>query len=134
MHRPERCCNVQDQGTAIWLFAYFGYWIQVWVVILCKALSGSLLVAGVRRKQLKTPPKSGQEAQLANSDDSIAQPGEIPKGKEVQPADFIVHHENVQHKSQVKAPHEEEAEGSGSSGSSGNPTHQHQHVQMTNLQ
>ena len=126
---------VQDQGTAIWLFAYFGYWIQIWVVIAAKAITGSLLVAGVRRKQLKTPAKGKgvvHDNASTASDESTIKAGDVPKGKEVQPGDFLVHPNNVQHKG--KAEYENEAEASGSSGSSS--PHQYQqprHVQMANM-
>ena len=38
-------CAAQDQGTAIWLFAYFGYWLEVLLVVAARAMKGSLLTA-----------------------------------------------------------------------------------------
>lgn len=34
---------VQDSGTAIWLFAYFGYWLEVIFVLSVRAARGTLL-------------------------------------------------------------------------------------------
>ena len=38
-------CTLQDSGTAIWLFAYFGYWLEVIVVLASRAIKGSLMSA-----------------------------------------------------------------------------------------
>lgn len=124
-------CGMQDQGTAIWLFAYFGYWLEIFVVIAFKVMSGSLLVAGVRKKQLKQPvlPKTA-DSLSTSSEDSTVKAVDIPKGKEVQPSDFIVGADSMQHKG--KAVYEEQAECSGSSGSS-NSTQQ-QHVELADMQ
>ena len=125
---------VQDQGTAIWLFAYFGYWIEIWVVIAFKVLSGSLLVAGVRKGQLKKPVlPSGNNHLCTASENSTVKAVDIPKGKEVQPSDFIVGPHTAQHQGTGKPEYEEEAEGSGSSGST-STTQQQQHVEMADLQ
>lgn len=126
------CGAVQDQGTAIWLFAYFGYWLQVWFVILVKAITGSLMTAGVKRRQLKTPAKGqGHETKLNSlvaNDEKGVHGAEPPLGKDVRPADFIVHPNSAQ-KTNGKLAHEDEAEGSGSSGSD-----QQHGVQMANIQ
>jgi hypothetical protein len=37
--------RAQDTGTAMWLFAYFGYWLEVLLVVAARAMKGSLLVA-----------------------------------------------------------------------------------------
>ena len=131
---------LQDQGTAIWLFAYFGYWIEIFIVIAFKILSGSLLVAGVKKKQLRKPvlPKTADQVSASPKDPSKVV--SIPKGKEVQPSDFIVGHDTLQHQGKGKDMFEEQAEGSGSSGSgssgssesSSNP--QQQHVEMAAMQ
>ena len=47
-------CTLQDSGTAIWLFAYFGYWLEVIIVLASRAIKGSLLSAK------KAPPKGGE--------------------------------------------------------------------------
>ena len=99
--------------------------------MLCfKLISGTLLVAGVKRGQLKKGPKSAPgagDATVTGTD------GGIPKGKAVEPADFVVgHHTPVQNAKGGKPGFEEEAEGSGSSGSD---THTNpQHVQLADLQ
>ena len=36
---------MQDTGTAIWLFAYFGYWAEILVVIAIRTCRGSLMNA-----------------------------------------------------------------------------------------
>lgn len=36
---------MQDSGTAIWLFAYFGYWLEVIIVLASRAIKGSLMSA-----------------------------------------------------------------------------------------
>lgn len=45
------CCThgMQDSGTAIWLFAYFGYWLEVIVVLAARAARGTLLSAAKKR-------------------------------------------------------------------------------------
>ncbi len=123
---------VQDQGTAIWLFAYFGYWIEIFIVIAFKILSGSLLVAGVKKKQLRKPVLPKTADQVSTTPEDSSKVVSIPKGKEVQPSDFIVGHDTVQHKGKE---YEEQAEGSGSSGSSGSSSNpQQQHVEMAAMQ
>ena len=37
--------RAQDTGTAIWLFAYFGYWLEILIVVAIRACKGSLLTA-----------------------------------------------------------------------------------------
>lgn len=119
----------QDQGTAIWLFAYFGYWVEIFIVIAFKILSGTLLVAGVKKKQLKKPVLPKTADQVSTSPEDSSKVVGIPKGKEVQPSDFIVGHDTVQHKG--KDMYEEQAEGSGSSGSSGSSSNpQQQNLEM----
>lgn len=123
---------MQDQGTAIWLFAYFGYWIEIFIVIAFKAVSGSLLVAGVRNKQLKQPVLPENASQLPTSANVKADG--TPKGKAVQPSDFIVQPESAQDMGKGKDVFEEEAEGSGSSGSgSSEQMQEQQHVEMAHL-
>lgn len=122
----------QDQGTAIWLFAYFGYWIEIFIVIAFKAVSGSLLVAGVRNKQLKQPVLPENASQLPTSANVKADG--TPKGKAVQPSDFIVQPDSAQDMGKGKDVFEEEAEGSGSSGSgSSEQMQEQQHVEMAHL-
>ena len=41
--------GMQDSGTAIWLFAYFGYWLEVIIVLAARAARGTLLSAGKKR-------------------------------------------------------------------------------------
>ena len=36
---------MQDTGTAIWLFAYFGYWLEILAVVAIRAWRGSLMEA-----------------------------------------------------------------------------------------
>ena len=36
---------MQDSGTAIWVFAYFGYWLEVIIVLASRAIKGSLMSA-----------------------------------------------------------------------------------------
>ena len=50
MSEPEfpdyQCCiRSQDSGTAIWVIAYFGYWLEVIIVLTSRAIRGSLLSA-----------------------------------------------------------------------------------------
>ena len=126
---------LQDQGTAIWLFAYFGYWIEIFIVIAFKVLSGSLLVAGVKKNQLRKPVLPKTADQVCASPEDSSKVVSIPKGKEVQPSDFIVGHDTVQHQGKGKDMFEEQAEGSGSSGSSGSSSNpQQQHVEMAAMQ
>jgi len=126
---------LQDQGTAIWLFAYFGYWVEIFIVIAFKILSGTLLVAGVKKKQLRKPVLPKTADQVSTSPEDSSKVVSIPKGKEVQPSDFIVGHDTVQHQGKGKDMFEEKAEGSGSSGSSGSSSNpQQQHVEMAAMQ
>ena len=126
---------LQDQGTAIWVFAYFGYWIEIFIVIAFKVLSGSLLVAGVKKNQLRKPVLPKTADQVCASPEDSSKVVSIPKGKEVQPSDFIVGHDTVQHQGKGKDMFEEQAEGSGSSGSSGSSSNpQQQHVEMAAMQ
>ncbi|KAA6416631.1 MAG: high-affinity iron permease, partial [Trebouxia sp. A1-2] len=125
----------QDQGTAIWLFAYFGYWVEIFIVIAFKILSGTLLVAGVKKKQLRKPVLPKVADQVSSSPEDSSKVVSVPKGKEVQPSDFIVGHDTVQQKGKGKHMFEEQAEGSGSSGSSGSSSNpQLQHVEMAAMQ
>ena len=39
------CYVLQDSGNAIWLFAYFGYWVEVIIVLASKSIRGSLMSA-----------------------------------------------------------------------------------------
>lgn len=45
----ELHCDAQDSGTAIFLFAYFGYWLEVIIVLTARAAKGTLLSAVKRR-------------------------------------------------------------------------------------
>lgn len=123
----------QDQGTAIWLFAYVGYWLEVIFVLVFKFATGTLLVAGAKRGQLKKGPKTAPGMSHAGDSARTGDDGGIPKGKAVEPADFIVgHNTHTQTAKGGKPGFEEEAEGSGSSGSD---THTNpQRVQLTDLQ
>ncbi len=122
-------CDLQDQGTAIWLFAYFGYWVEIVIVITFKILSGTLLVAGVKKKSVL--PKTTD--QVSTSPEDSNKVVSISKGKEVQPCDFIVGRDTVQHKD--KDVFEEQAEGSGSYGSSkASNKPQQQHAEMAPMQ
>ncbi len=51
--------SLQDSGTAIWLFAWFGYWLEVIFVLSVRAIKGSLLSAkqdkGSRGRQSELP-------------------------------------------------------------------------------
>ena len=49
--------RVQDSGTAIWLFAYFGYWLEVIIVLASRAIKGSLMSA-------KKAPGTGKDGPL----------------------------------------------------------------------
>ena len=124
---------VQDQGTAIWLFAYFGYWLEVIFVLVFKFATGTLLVAGAKRGQLKKGPKTAPGMSHAGDSARTGEDVGIPKGKAIERADFIVgHNTHTQTAKGGKLGFEEDAEGSGSSGSDTqtNP----QHVQLTDLQ
>lgn len=125
--------RVQAQGTAIWLFAYFGYWVELIIVLVFKTVSGTLLVAGAKRGQLKKGPKAAPGMSHAGDSARTGADGAVPKGKAVEPADFIVGHDiQIQNGKGGKPGFEEEAEGSGSSGSDTqtNP----QHVQLADMQ
>ena len=124
---------LQAQGTAIWLFAYVGYWLEILVVLIFKAMSGTLLVAGAKRGQLKKGPKTAPGMSHAGDSARTGTDGAVPKGKAVEPGDFIVGHDTkVQNGKDGKPGFEEEAEGSGSSGSD---THTNpQNVQLADLQ
>lgn len=125
--------KLQAQGTAIWLFAYVGYWLQILVVLVIKFFTGTLLVAGVKRGQLKRGPKKAPGMSHAGDSAKTEKGGQYPEGKDVEPADFIVnHHTPVQDGKGVKEGYEE-AEGSGSSGSDTQHTNP-QHVQLADLQ
>ena len=103
------------------------------MVLLFKFWTGTLLVAGVKRGQLKKGPKSAPGMSHAGDSARTEKGGEFPKGKGVEPSDFIVnHHTPVQNGKGAKGGFEDEAEGSGSSGSDTvtNP----QHVQLADLQ
>ena len=45
---------MQDKGTAIWVLAYFIYWLEVGIVLAAKGTRGELLAASKRRN--KCPP------------------------------------------------------------------------------
>lgn len=82
---------LQSQGTAIWLFAYFGYWLEIFFIIAIKAFTGTLTSAGVPKKQLKLPAKDKAARSSESSEDStIKADAPVPKGKEVTSGDFIV--------------------------------------------
>lgn len=124
---------LQAQGTAIWLFAYCGYWLEIIFVLVFKFFTGTLLVAGAKRGQLKKGPKTAPGMSHAGDSARTGADVGIPKGKAVEPADFIVGHDtHMQTAKGVKPGFEDEAEGSGSSGSD---THTNpQQVQLTELQ
>ena len=72
-----RICHhaLQDSGTAIWLFAYFGYWLEIIIVMTSKGIRGSLMSAKkVNRKGNElplgvkgTPPsRSGSESPITS--------------------------------------------------------------------
>ena len=107
-----------------------GYWLEILVVLLIKFWTGTLLVAGVKRGQLKKGPKSAPGMSHAGDSARTEKGGVYPKGKDIQPADFIVNNQTPVHNKGAK--YEEEAEGSGSSCSDTvtNP----QHVQLADLQ
>lgn len=118
---------VQAQGTAIWLIAYFGYWLEIFFVILCKALTGTLTAAGVNKKQLKVSAKDKAARTSESSEDStIKADAPVPQGKGVTAGDFIVGPDIGGQKS--KFAHNSD---SGSSSSETPAVHQ---VQLTDLQ
>lgn len=83
--------DVQAQGTAIFLFSYFGYWLEIFFVIGCKAATGTLTVAGVQKNQLKVPAKGKAARDSESSEDStIKADAPVPQGKGVNAGDFIV--------------------------------------------
>ena len=47
--------HAQDTGTAIWLFAYFGYWLEILIVVAARAHKGSLLLALRQRPPQRDP-------------------------------------------------------------------------------
>ena len=49
---------MQDSGNAIWLFAYFGYWVEVIIVLASRSIRGSLMSAK------KGKPKAPSELPL----------------------------------------------------------------------
>lgn len=102
-------------------------------MLVFKTVSGTLLVAGAKRGQLKKGPKAAPGLSHAGDSARTGTDEAIPKGKTVEPADFIVGHDtHVQNGKGGKPGFEEEAEGSGSSGSD---THTNpQHVQLADLQ
>ncbi|KAL3155144.1 hypothetical protein ABBQ38_011200 [Trebouxia sp. C0009 RCD-2024] len=117
----------QAQGTAIWLFAYCGYWLELLVVVLTKSCSGTLLVAGAKRGQLKKGPTSAPGVSHVGDSARTEKGRDMARGKAVNPADFIVTPTQTGKDIDFK----EEAEGSGSSGSD---THANlQHVQLADL-
>ena len=120
--------SVQAQGTAIWLFAYFGYWLEIFFVILCKAVTGSLTSAGVNKKQLKVPAKDKAARTSESSEDStIKADAPVPKGKGVTAGDFIVGPNMGGQKSKF-------AHNSSDSGSSSSETPAVHQVQLTDQQ
>jgi hypothetical protein len=62
---------MQDSGTAIWLFAYFGYWVEVLIVLLIKVARGTLLHAKKKSKPLP-------ELEPAPSPKEVSSPGTTP--------------------------------------------------------
>ena len=61
---------LQDSGTAIWLFAYFGYWLEVIIVLASRGIKGSLLSAK------KANPK-GKELPLGTKVASGSSAGDV---------------------------------------------------------
>lgn len=95
-----------------------------------KVWTGTLLVAGAKRGQLKQGPKSAPGVSQAGDSARTEKGGVVPTGKAVDPADFIVTgHTPVQ--TGKGADFKEEAEGSGSSGSDTQTSPQH--VQLAHL-
>ena len=96
-------------------------------MVAVKSCSGTLLVAGAKRGQLKKAPKSAPGVSHVGDSARTEKGMEVPRGKAVNPDDFIV--SPVQTEKDVGF--KEEAEGSGSSGSDTHPNPQH--VQLANL-
>jgi high-affinity iron transporter len=80
-----------DHGTAMWLFAYFTYWLEVAIVIIAKATRGSLMQAKIRRQPAvvqmgqqhsKSSSRSGSESDL---DPKVALPTAKSTASEVDP-------------------------------------------------
>ena len=63
----------QDSGSAIWLFTYFGYWVEVIIVLSARAAKGTLLNAVKKRP-------AGQAAlpAIAPTKDGVTAPGTPP--------------------------------------------------------
>ena len=103
------------------------------MVLVFKVSSGTLLVAGAKRGQLKKGPKAAPGMSHAGDSARTGTDGTIPKGKAVEPADFIVGHDTQVQNGKGGTPgFEEEAEGSGSSGSDTYTTPQN--VQLADMQ
>ncbi len=68
------CPGAQDSGTAIWLFAYFGYWLEIIIVLSARAARGTLLSAIKKRpgRQGATLPA------LAPNKEGVTAPGTPP--------------------------------------------------------
>ncbi len=56
-------CVVQSQGNALWLFAYFGYWLEIFIIIGIKLLRGKLTDANHKRSPAVMRAVAEHEAQ-----------------------------------------------------------------------
>ena len=68
---------LQDSGTAIFLFAYFGYWLEVTFALTIRALRGELLTSktlrieeAVNKNQIPLPVPDPKEAAACSSSGS----------------------------------------------------------------
>lgn len=69
-----------DNGTAIWLIAYFGYWLEVIIVLVARAARGTLLTAGKKRAA------KGAPATLPTVKEGVIGPGTPPSPNAKVPA------------------------------------------------